>query len=190
MPFIARTCPRLVAGCKVAVAEDENRLEPSRARPLSTEDSHSDILPSAGIDASASRLIFLAMLGLMAVGFVAFQMLSKPVGPPPPEVARDALLLQGRAIYLARCVACHGGDGHGDGPLAAALIGPPVGNLTDDEWKHGDRPDQVLAVIGQGVPDTRMDGWSRVLDPPELRAVAAYVYYLAKRPVPETLRQR
>ena len=45
------------------------------------------------------------------------------------------------------------------------LIGPPVGNLTDDVWKHGDRPDQVLSVIGQGVPNTRMEGWSRVLDP-------------------------
>jgi len=146
-------------------------------------------LPPAGINTSASRLIFLAMLGVMAGGFVAFQMLSKPVEPPPPEVARDALLLQGRAIYLARCVACHGSDGRGDGPLAGNLIEPPVGNLTDDEWKHGDRPEQVLAVIGQGVPNTRMEGWSRVLNPPELKAVAAFVYYLAKRPVPEELRQ-
>jgi len=64
-----------------------------------------------------------------------------------------------------------------------------VGNLTDDEWKHGDQVEQVLAVIGQGVPNTRMDGWSRVLDPPELKAVAAYVYYLARRTVPEDLRR-
>ena len=60
-----------------------------------------------------------------------------------------------------------------------------MGNLTDSEWKHGERPDQVITVIGQGVPNTRMDGWGRVLDPPEIKAVAAYVYYLAKRPVPE-----
>jgi mono/diheme cytochrome c family protein len=142
-----------------------------------------------GIDTLASRLIFIAMLGLMVAGFVAYRMLSKPVGPPPPEVAADPLLAQGRGIYLARCVACHGVDGRGDGPLARNLVGPPVGDLTDREWKHGDQPEQVLAVIGQGVPDTRMDGWSRVLDPPELKAVAAYVYYLAKLPVPGGLRQ-
>jgi cytochrome c oxidase cbb3-type subunit 3 len=135
-------------------------------------------------------LIFVAMLGLIAAGFVAFRLLSKPIGPPPPEIGRDALLSQGRAIYVERCVACHGSDGRGDGPLAAQLIGPPVGDLTDREWKHGDRPEQVVAVIGQGVPNTRMDGWSRVLDPPELNAVAGYVYYLAKRPVPNALRQR
>jgi cytochrome c oxidase cbb3-type subunit 3 len=155
---------------------------------VAVEESSSDQLHPSGVDVSVSRLVFLGMVGLIAGGFVAFRLLSKPIEPPPPEVARDPLLSQGRTIYLARCVACHGNDGRGDGPIAVDLIGPPVGNLTDREWKHGDRPDQVLTVIGQGVSNTRMDGWSRVLDPPELKAVAAYVYYLAKQPVPAELR--
>ena len=153
------------------------------------EDSMSERLAPGGIDTSVSRLVFLAMLGLVAGGFLAFHMLSKPIGPPPPEIAQDALLTRGREIYLARCVACHGTLGRGDGPLAANLIGPPVGNLTDTEWKHGDRPDQVVAVIDKGVPNTRMEGWGRVLDPPEVKAVAGYVYFLAKREVPDELRQ-
>ena len=156
---------------------------------MSTEYSSGNHSAPSNIDTSVSRVIVLAMLGLLAGGFVAFRMLSHPIGPPPPEIANDVLLTRGREIYLARCVACHGNDGRGDGPLAANLIGPPVGNLTDNEWKHGDRPDQVLSVIDKGVPNTRMDGWGRVLDPPELKAVAAYVYFLAKRPVPEELRQ-
>jgi cytochrome c oxidase cbb3-type subunit 3 len=134
-------------------------------------------------------MIFLGMLGLLLGGFLAFQMLSKPVGPPPPEVAKDPLLVQGRAIYLARCATCHGNEGRGDGPIAGSLLGPPVGNLTDDHWKHGDQPAEVLKVIGAGAPDTRMQGWGDVLDAAELRAAAAYVYYLAKRPVPEELRK-
>jgi cytochrome c oxidase cbb3-type subunit III len=156
---------------------------------VSTEETNAGHVADSGIDPRVSTLIILAMLGLLAGGFVAFRMLSKPAGPPPPEVARDPLLVQGRVIYLARCVTCHGTDGRGDGPLAAQLIGPPVGNLTDDVWKHGDRPEQVLSVIGQGVPNTRMEGWSRVFDPPELKAVAAYVYFLAKHPVPEEIRR-
>ena len=155
---------------------------------MSADDPSALDSPMAGVDPTASRLIVLAMLVLIAGGVGAFRMLSKPPPPPPPEVAADALLTQGRAIYLGRCATCHGNLGRGDGPIAGHLIGPPVGNLTDDNWKHGDRPDQVLAVIGQGVPNTRMEGWSRVLDPPELRAIAAYVYYLAKRPVPDELR--
>ncbi len=156
---------------------------------MSSEDPNPADSPVSAIDPVASRLIFLMMLGLIAGGFVAFRFLSEPPPPPPPEVAKDPLLSQGRTIFLARCAVCHGNEGRGDGPIAGNLLGPPVGNLTDDQWKHGDRPDQVVAVIGRGVPETRMEGWSRVLDPPELKAVAAYVYYLAKRPVPEELRK-
>ena len=156
---------------------------------MSIDESNEGYSPPAGIDPAVSRWIMLAMLGLAAGGFVAFRLLSKPIGPPPPEVARDPLLTQGRAIYLGRCATCHGTEGRGDGPIARDLLGPPVGNLTDDEWKHGDRPDQVLGVIVQGVPGTRMTGWSNVLDPPDLKAAAAYVYYLARRTVPEQLRQ-
>ncbi len=156
---------------------------------MSTADSRSDESSSTRTDRSVSAAIVVAMLAVLTGGFVAFRLLSKPTGPAPPEVAADPLLAQGRAIFLARCVACHGNDGRGDGPLAANLLGPAPGNLTDNEWKHGDRPDQVIAVIDKGVPDTRMEGWGRVLDPPEIKAVAAYVYHLAKQPVPEALRR-
>jgi cytochrome c oxidase cbb3-type subunit 3 len=146
-------------------------------------------LSPLGIDTRVSGVIFLAMLGLLLGGFVTFKLLSKPAPPPPPEVARDPLLSHGRVIFLARCATCHGNEGRGDGPIAGQLLGPPVGNLTDNEWKHGDRPEEVLRVIAQGVPNTRMDGWSRVLDPPDLKAVTAFVYYLAKRPVPQAIRE-
>ena len=156
---------------------------------MSDVESNSSDSPVSAIDPAVSRLVFLMMLGLMAGGFVAFRMLSQPPPPASPEVAGDPLLAQGRTIFLGRCATCHGNEGRGDGPIAGNLTGPPVGNLTDDQWKHGDRPDEVMTVIAKGVPNTRMEGWSRVLDPPKVRAVAAYVYYLAKRPVPEDLRK-
>jgi mono/diheme cytochrome c family protein len=156
---------------------------------LSVDDPRSPDSRVSAIDPAVSRLIFLMMLGLIAGGFAAYRMLSQPPPPAPPEVARDPLLAQGRTIFLGRCATCHGNEGRGDGPIAGNLSGPPVGDLGDDHWKHGDRPEQVLAVIAKGVPNTRMDGWSHVLDPPELRAVAAYVYFLAKRPVPVELRE-
>jgi cytochrome c oxidase cbb3-type subunit III len=156
---------------------------------LSSESSFPDDDASSGLDPVAARWIFLAMIGLMAAGFLAYYLLAKAPPPPPPEVSSDPLLLEGRSIYMARCATCHGQEGRGDGATAGSLSGPPVGNLTDGKWKHGGKPREVMAVISKGVDGTRMTGWGQVLDPPQLRAVTAYVYYLARQPVPEELRR-
>lgn len=128
------------------------------------------------------------MFALIVAGSVAYMMLRKPPSPPPAAVAADPLLLEGRSIYLDRCQGCHGPLGRGDGPIAGGLAGPPPGDLADGDWKHGDRPDQVLAVLSRGVPETSMPGWSGILDPHQVQSVAAFVYFLAHRPVPEALR--
>ncbi len=139
-------------------------------------------------DSIPIRWILGGMLAIVLAGGLAYAIFNKPIEPPPPEVAKDPLLNQGRTIYMARCMACHGLDGKGDGPVAKNLIGPPPGNLTDAEWKHGSTPEQVMRVIADGIPNTRMEGWGRVLDPPDLRAVASYVYFLANHPIPDDLR--
>jgi cytochrome c oxidase cbb3-type subunit 3 len=141
-----------------------------------------------GIDPVASRRIFLGMLALLAGAVTTFSLLRKPASPPPAAIAQDPLLVEGRAVYLARCVSCHGESGRGDGPIAKGLAGPPVGDLTDAHWKHGDRPDQVLAVVAQGVPNSAMPGWKPTLGDQATRAVTAYAFYLAGRPVPQAFR--
>ena len=141
-----------------------------------------------GIDPVVSRRIFLGMLALLAGAATTFSLLRAPVSPPPAAIAGDPLLVEGRETYLARCVSCHGESGRGDGPIAKGLAGPPVGDLKAAQWKHGDRPDQVLAVIAQGVRDTAMSPWKSTLSDRALHAVTAYVYHLAGRPVPPALR--
>lgn len=125
---------------------------------------------------------------LVAASALTFVLLRKPATPPPAAVANDPLLLAGRAVYFDRCVSCHGQDGKGNGPIAKGLSGPPVGDLTDKTWKHGDRPEQVEGVVALGVLNTAMPGWGRILSPDDRRAVTAYVYYLAGRDVPPELR--
>lgn len=156
---------------------------------LTTDDSlPDDETPGTAVPAAA-LWVFAGMLGLMAAGFVAYRLLSTPPPPPPPEVVADPILLEGRSIYMARCATCHGQEGRGDGPIAGSLLGPPVGNISDGKWKHGDKPSEVLTVIARGVKDTRMAGWDQVLEPHQLRAVSAYVFYLARQPIPEELRK-
>jgi cytochrome c oxidase cbb3-type subunit 3 len=130
-------------------------------------------------------------VGIALVGVLAALILvvwPPSAGPPPQEIAADPLLVRGREVFLDRCASCHGRTGRGDGPTAAYVKGPPVGNLTDEKWKHGDSPDAVLAVIRLGAPDSQMPGWGRLLDPADVKAVAGFVYHLGGRPVPDVLR--
>jgi cytochrome c oxidase cbb3-type subunit 3 len=137
---------------------------------------------------TASRWLIGGFLALIGVSAAAFLALRPEPSPPPRDVAKDALLVAGREIYLARCVSCHGERGRGDGPLAKGLAGPRPRDFSGEAWKFGDRPEQALAVVARGVPDTSMPGWASAYSPPELRAVTAYVYYLAGKPIPASLR--
>jgi cytochrome c oxidase cbb3-type subunit 3 len=138
----------------------------------------------------AARAVAVGLAVLALGAALALALLRRPAEPPPPDVARDPLLKAGREVYLNRCVSCHGPIGKGDGPIARGLSGPPVGDLTDAEWKHGDRPEQVRAVIADGVTSSAMPGWKGSLSPDQINAVSAYVYYLAGREVPAELRPR
>ena len=149
---------------------------------------HDSLDTNPGAGSTAVLPIILVMMGLMIAGAMTFFLLRKAPSPPPAAIAKDPLLVQGRELYLARCVSCHRTSGRGDGPIAKGLSGPPPGDLTDEEWKHGDQPEQVLGVVTQGVKDTAMPGWKGTFSPEEIRAVSAYVYYLAGRKVPESFR--
>ncbi len=184
------TCQCETPDCKVDVVAGPSTKPRTRgSSTLSNDSSGFNTERSNSLDPSVVKWVVLGMLGLLIAGFLTFWSLSKPVAPPPPDVAADPLLLEGRSIYLARCATCHGLEGRGDGPIAAYLLGPPVGNISDGKWKHGDKPQEVMAVISKGVEGTRMAPWDQVLEPTQIRAVTAYVFYLARQPVPEVLRQ-
>lgn len=145
--------------------------------------------PSPAIRPEAARAIGLGLAASIVAAIAAFVLLRKPADTPPPEIAADPFLVQGRVVFLDRCASCHGASGRGDGPIAKGLTGPPVGDLTDKTWKHGDRPEQVLSVVAEGARNSSMPGWGRVLAADNVRAVSGYVYHLAGREVPAELRK-
>jgi len=81
-----------------------------------------------------------------------------------PEV-----LAQGKALYAAKCAACHA-------PAGGGLIGP---NLTDSFWIHGkgQRAD-LYKIITEGVVDKGMPAWGEMLKSDELIAVVGYTHSL------------
>lgn len=157
--------------------------------------SNTDRLPDQDQDQDADFTIsrtgwWVMVLGLslpIASVVLVYFIVRPNIPPPPPEVLNDPLLMAGRSVYFTRCANCHGMDGSGDGP-SASNFAERIGDLTDGKWEHGDRPEDVIRVIKQGVPDSRMLPWGNVLDESETKAVAAYCYYLNKLPIPEEFR--
>lgn len=72
---------------------------------------------------------------------------------------------QGKEIYGAKCVACHGDRGQGG-------IGP---NLTDEYWLHGANLVELARVVTKGVADKGMPPWGPLLKDSEVQSVVAYV---------------
>ena len=77
-------------------------------------------------------------------------------------------LSSGKAVYVAKCLPCHGELGQG-------VIGP---NLTDTHWIHGGTPAKIRYVIEEGVLAKGMLAWKTLISHDEIVAVTAYVLSL------------
>lgn len=80
-------------------------------------------------------------------------------------VGNAEAIAAGRTIFLTSCMPCHGDKGQG-------IIGP---NLTDKYWLHGNRYNDIVNTIVNGVPDKGMIAWKTALNPQKINQVAAYV---------------
>ncbi len=74
----------------------------------------------------------------------------------------------GKAIFDANCMACHGAAGEG-------TVGP---NLTDEFWIHGGSIHDVFKTIKYGVPEKGMISWQTVLKPKDIEDVSNYILSL------------
>lgn len=72
---------------------------------------------------------------------------------------------RGQAIFMTRCLPCHGPEGGG-------LVGP---NLTDMHFIHGGSLADIFQVVSDGVPEKGMVAWKKQLTPDELREVTVFV---------------
>jgi len=103
---------------------------------------------------------------------------SLPPGVTSQMVRNGQLLFEGPGL----CTSCHGRDGKG-------TIGTGA-DLTDDVWSHSDGSfTAILDQIKSGVPKEHSAGGSQMpergasrLTENQLRAIAAYVWTLSRRP--------
>jgi cytochrome c oxidase cbb3-type subunit 2/cytochrome c oxidase cbb3-type subunit I/II len=89
-----------------------------------------------------------------------------------------SVIEQGRDLYRQNCTGCHGMEGRGNGPAAAAVAPGPT-NF------HEERPAKAhaLQVVKDGVPGTAMPPWEVQMTDAQREAVVAYIESLYEGPL-------
>ncbi len=113
------------------------------------------------------RYVCLAALILVFAVILAAQTNPNPRSSTAPQAAKPEVKKvpptytdpsSGKGMYTAYCASCHGVDGKGDGPAAAALKTPPT-NLTLLAVKNGGTfPDAHIMQIIRGDSMTAAHG--------------------------------
>ncbi len=91
----------------------------------------------------------------------------------------------GAAIYVDKCMACHGEQGRGDGSRAAQVqsqTGTPPADLTSDPIARAQSPEQWYNQITNGQLDKLMPPFAQSLSPDQRWDVIAYLWTLATSP--------
>lgn len=92
--------------------------------------------------------------------------------------AADGDAAKGKAIFQAKCVACHGPQGKGDGPIGSKLK-PPAPDFTSAASKAKSQ-DELRNITENGIPKTAMKAYKQQLTEAEIQDVLAYVLTLRK----------
>jgi mono/diheme cytochrome c family protein len=82
-----------------------------------------------------------------------------------PVEAADVSVSTGADLYAVNCAVCHGENGEGDGPGAAALDPPPA-NMHEDHVQ-GLTDGAIFYIVSHGVPETAMPPWDNQLSEEE-----------------------
>lgn len=94
----------------------------------------------------------------------------RPVYVTTAEEMASKEVQAGKKLYEQKCVSCHGIEGDGKGPAAAALERPPA-NFKEIQPE----PDDLLNAIEVGIAGTSMPPWKDQLSEEERDNISRYV---------------
>jgi len=117
------------------------------------------------------------LLGCSSTAPETLAMTSQPLPTVPSDyvgktIPSDVDANAGATVFKTNCVACHGKDGHGDGP-ASQTLEPPPANLVDLSKVAAD--DFLFWKISIGVSGTAMPAWKGVLTDQQIWQVIAFI---------------
>ncbi len=68
-----------------------------------------------------------------------------------PWISSPELLAHGKAVYQAQCAVCHGPEGFGNGPAAAALNPVPRNFHEGEAWINGRKISEIFLTLKNGL---------------------------------------
>jgi cytochrome c oxidase cbb3-type subunit III len=107
------------------------------------------------------------MLAWLAVAFAMTEGRAEP-----GQAEKEELLKRGAQVYKSRCLVCHGTAGKSPNERM---------RLSDNQWKHGDKPEDVEKVVAEGIKGTVMMGFKNKLPENDIKAVSIYVLALGEK---------
>lgn len=84
------------------------------------------------------------------------------------------LLKAGKNLFVTMCASCHGEDGKGNGPGAAALNPPPRNFEIEEGWKNGITLSGIYTTLQEGIPGTGMISYE-ILTPKDKFSLIHYI---------------
>jgi putative copper export protein/mono/diheme cytochrome c family protein len=126
-----------------------------------------------------ATLTALAVIGdFVAGGVPALSIPAYPTTYVRPAVPYTAhVVASGANIYADHCAACHGRNGHGDGPAAGGMAQPPA-DLTQAHTTYHTMGD-IYWWVSHGFPGSAMPGFADMLSDDDRWAVITYVMALS-----------
>jgi mono/diheme cytochrome c family protein len=110
----------------------------------------------------------------------------KLVSDKKPDFDFSVHLKHGQAVYMRRCVQCHGINGDGNGPVAVHMYPRPrdytrgIFKFTSTPYGGRPRREDLISTVRRGVVGTSMPSFDRITDK-DVEAVVDYVMVLAQR---------
>ena len=103
-------------------------------------------------------------IGTLAPVPAEYAGMTNPLGPEAAE--------EGAQVFQSNCTACHGPEGHGDGPAAGSLDPQPK-NLAVLQESAGD--DYLFWRIREGKPGTSMVAWKGILTEEQIWQTVSFI---------------
>jgi mono/diheme cytochrome c family protein len=119
----------------------------------------------------------MGLVGMLFLGVSLARAYTLSVAAAQPRVnpiaASPDSLARGQQLYTESCLACHGPQGRGDGPIARTLRPPPADLREHMAAGHTDA--ELFEWITNGIPGTAMPAWKDQLPPDDRWHVINYL---------------